>query len=144
MYLYFTAEREADKNSVCSIPEIMEILPDDKLRHIKEKGKMNGAHPCFTSYTRLLSAAQIPEKQSCCLFFWLLLPGPYVFHIKQLWIRHKSSSGCWRLLLFHLCELGSGIWSHMLLFSPCHSEYCVVFCLFSYLDHLGFFFGLLL
>lgn len=57
--LHFTAKREADKSSVCSMPEIMELFPDEKLKHIKEKGEMNGVHPCFTFYTALLSAAQI-------------------------------------------------------------------------------------
>jgi len=123
----------------------MEILPDDKLRHMKEKGKMNSTCPCFNSYTSLLSAVQISEKQtqSSCLFFWLLLPGLYVFHIKQLWIKHKSSPECWRHPLFHLCVLGCGIRSHMLLFSPYHSEYCVVFCIFSYLDQNMYFFVVL-
>lgn len=83
---------EADKNDVCSIPEITEILPRDKLRHTEEKGEMNSAHPCFTSYTSQLSAAQIAEKQTwwCCLF-WLLFSG--LLHIKQLCIKHKKLSG---------------------------------------------------
>lgn len=125
------SKKQADKNNVCSIPEITEILPGDKLKHTEEKEKMNSTHPGFTSYTSQLSATRIPEEKTRwrCFFFWLLLPGP--FHIKQLCIKHKSCPGCWRVL--HLSPACARLWMEVICsFLTLTSEYCLVICIFSY------------
>lgn len=96
LYLYFTAKRKADENSACSIPEIMEILPDDKMRHIKEKVKMNSTYPCcFTSYISLLSATQTSEKQtqSSCLFLWLLVQDRMYFTLNSCGLKTQAVLG---------------------------------------------------
>lgn len=73
---HFTAKREADKSSVCSIPEIMEIFPDEKLKHIKEKRKMNNVHPVLRSIHHYIQQHKYLKKGYSLLAYF----SCYCFH----------------------------------------------------------------